>query len=137
MELLDRLVALTSVPWMHLFGQDTWNPLLFDMVLHIGNMGVDDAVAIILHALDRPCFKSTTDSRRRLDDAALAARVEAALVKEFPKVMADAGNGEAFVSVRGSLVDEKIITAKVKRLAEKVDGIQSLQVNIVPFMVED
>jgi cytidylate kinase len=122
---------------MQLFGQDTWNPLLYDMVLHIGNMGVDDAVAIILHALDQPCFKTTADSHRRLDDAALASRVEAALVKEFPKVTADAGNGEVFVSVRGSLVDEKIIAEKVKRLADKVDGVQSLQVNIVPFVVED
>ncbi|MCB2147829.1 MAG: cytidylate kinase-like family protein [Deltaproteobacteria bacterium] len=122
---------------MQLFGQDTWNPLLYDMVLHIGTMGVNDAVSIILHTLDQPCFKSTANSRKRLDDAALAARVEAALVKDFPKVMADAGNGEVFVSVRGSLVDEKIITARVERLAEKVDGIQSLQVNIVPFVVED
>ena len=86
---------------MQLFGQDTWNPLLYDMVLHIGNMNVDDAVSIILHAMGRTCFKSTPDSRRRLDDAALAARVEAALVKEFPKVTADAGNGDVFVSVRG------------------------------------
>ena len=122
---------------MQIFGQDTWNPLLYDMVLHIDNMGVDDAVAVILHALEQPCFKSTADSRRGLNDAALAARVEAALVKDFPKVMADAGSGEVFVSVRGSLVDEKTIATKVKRLVEKVDGIESLQVNIIPFVVED
>ncbi|MEE4112171.1 MAG: cytidylate kinase-like family protein [Desulfobacteraceae bacterium] len=122
---------------MQLFGQDTWNPLLYDMVLHIGNMGVDEAVAIILHALDQPCFKTTDDSRQRLDDAALASRVEAVLVKDFPKVRADAGDGEVFVSVRGSLVDEKTIAAKVEQLAEKIDGIKALKVNVVPFVVED
>jgi cytidylate kinase len=122
---------------MQIFGHDTWNPLHYDMVLHIGNMNVDDAVSIILHALARPCFNSTADSRRRLDDAALAARVEAALVKAFPKVTASAANGEVFVSVRGSLVDERTIAAKVNHLAEKVDGVKAIQVNIVPFVVED
>jgi len=122
---------------MHLFGRDTWNPLLYDMVLHLQNMKVDDAVAVIQNALGQSCFKSTAESRRRLDNAALAARVEAALIKDFPRVMADAGDGTVFVNVRGSLVDEKVITAKVKRLAENVAGIRSLRVNVVPFVVED
>jgi hypothetical protein len=122
---------------LQMFGEDTWNPLLYDMVLHIQNMQVDDAVAIILHTLRQPCFQSTPSSRRRLNDLALAARVEAALVKEFPRVTADAGKGRLFVNVRGSLVDEQLLTDKVKRLTEKVDGIESLQVNVVPFMVEE
>jgi cytidylate kinase len=122
---------------LYLFGQDTWNPLLYDMVLHIQNMHVDDAVSIIIHALNQPCFKSTDESRRRLDDVALSARVEAALVKDFPRVTADARRGGVLVSVRGSLVDEKLITAKVNQLIESVDGVESLQVNIVPFVVED
>jgi cytidylate kinase len=122
---------------LQLYGQDTWNPLLYDLILHIGNIGVDEAVSIILHTLNQPCFKSTPESRRLLDDEALAAQVEASLVKDFPKVMTDAADGEVFVSVRGSLADEKNITAKVKRMAEKVDGVKAIQVNIVPFMVED
>ncbi len=122
---------------MHLFGRDTWNPLLYDMVLHLQTMNVDDAVAIIQNALGQSCFKSTAESRRRLADAALAARVEAALIKDFPRVVADAAGGEVFVNVRGSLVDEKTITAKVESLSKKVEGVRSLQVNIVPFVVED
>jgi hypothetical protein len=122
---------------MRLFGQDTWNPLLYDMVLHLQNMNVDQAVSIILKALGQSCFKSTVESRHRLDNAALAARVEAALINDFPRVMAVASDGEVFVNARGSLVDEKAISAKVKRLAEKVEGIRSIQVNIIPFIVED
>ena len=102
-----------------MYGQDTWDPLLYDMVLHMQNMQVDDAVAIILNTLQRPCFQSSPQSRRMLDDLALAARVEAAVVKEFPRVTADADNGTVFVNVRGSLVDEKLLTDKVKRLDPK------------------
>lgn len=122
---------------LQIFGQDSWNPQLYDMILHIGNMSVDEAVSIILHAVQQPCFKSDPESRRMLADEALSAQVEAALVKTFPKVIVDSGNGEVFVNVRGSLADEKNITEKVLRLAEKVDGVKNIQVNIIPFMVED
>jgi cytidylate kinase len=120
-----------------LFGQDPWNAQLYDMILHIGNLRVDHAVSIILHALEQPCFKSTPESRRMLADEALSAQVEAALIKTFPKVMVDSGNGDVFVNVRGSLADEKNITEKVKRLAGDIDGVRNIRVNIVPFMVED
>ncbi|GAB6906218.1 Response regulator receiver protein [Desulfosarcina cetonica] len=122
---------------MHLFGEDSWNPLLYDMILHLQNMQVDDAVAIILNALSLPCFQSTPNSRQQLDDLALAARVEAALVKDYPRVTADAATGDVFVNVRGSLVDEQSITEKVRRLVEKVADVESLQVNVVPFVVEE
>lgn len=122
---------------LQIFGQDTWNAQLYDMILHIGNMNVDQAVSIIRHAVAQPCFHSTAESRRMLADEALAARVEAALVKAFPKVIVDAGSGEVFVNVRGSRAEEKNITEKVERLAENIEGVRSLQVNIIPFMVED
>lgn len=124
--------------WGHqMYGQDTWDPLLYDMVLHMQNLQVDDAVAIILNTLQRPCFQSSAQSRGMLDDLALAARVEAAVVKEFPRVTADADKGTVFVNVRGSLVDENLLTDKVKRLTQKVSGIKSLEVNVVPFVVEE
>jgi hypothetical protein len=122
---------------LQIFGQDPWNSQLYDMILHIGNMSVDEAVSIILHALEQPCFKSTPESLRMLEDEALAARVEASLVKVFPKVMVDCDAGEVFVNVRGSRADEKNITERIKRLAEKIDGVRDIQVNIVPFIVED
>jgi cytidylate kinase len=122
---------------LQIFGQDPWNAQLYDIILHIGNMNVDQAVAIILHALEQPCFKSTPESRRMLDDKALAARVEASLVKTFPKVMVDSDNGEVFINVRGSLADKKNITERVMRLAEKIEGVKNMQVNIIPFIVED
>jgi hypothetical protein len=51
--------------------------------------------------------------------------------------MVDCDAGEVFVNVRGSRADEKNITERIKRLAEKIDGVRDIQVNIVPFIVED
>jgi len=122
---------------IHLYGADTWDPMLYDLVVHIDNMGVDEAVAVILSTLKQPCFATTPASQKRLDDLTLSAQVAAALVNEFPKANTSARNGEVFVSVRASLVEEQAVTQKVKSIAGKVEGVKMIHVNVVPFIIED
>jgi hypothetical protein len=122
---------------MQVFGHDTWNSMLYDMVLHIDNMNEDEAVSIILHALKQPCFQSTDDSRQLMDDQVLAARVEAALVKVFPKAMVDAAGGEVFVNIRGSETEVKKVRRKVEELADHIEGVGKFHVNMIPFLVTD
>ena len=43
----------------HLFGMDPWDASLYDLVIHIHKLRVDDAVDFIVHAAGRPCFAST------------------------------------------------------------------------------
>ena len=66
----------------HLFGVDPWDASLYDLVIHIRKLTVEDAVEHIVHAVSRPCFATTPDGQRRMDDLALACRVKAELVKE-------------------------------------------------------
>jgi hypothetical protein len=122
---------------LHLYGHDTWDPTLYDLVIHVDTMGVEDAVAIILETLQRPCFVTTEHSQKLLDDLTLSAQVEAALVKDFPQVAANAKNGEVFISLRASLVEEHAVTPKVKSIAEEVEGVKVVHVNVVPFIIED
>jgi cytidylate kinase len=122
---------------LHLYGTDPWDPRLYDIVIHIKNMTVDDAVANIMHTVQRPCFETTRAGQRILDDLTLGAQVEAELVKSFPKIVADAKKNEVFVRVRGSLIDEKALTAKVKGLVEKIEGVKRVHISIVPYNIED
>jgi len=66
----------------HLYGADPWDSSLYDLVIHIHKLGVDDAVEFIVQAAGRPCFSSTPEARRKMDDLALACRIKAALVEE-------------------------------------------------------
>ena len=116
---------------------DTWDQRFYDLTLHLDTMDVADAVSIILYTLQRPCFQTTPQSRKLLDDLSLSAQVAAALVRDFPKATVDAGNGVVYVNVRGSLVDEKTISAKVRRIVEKVEGVKKVHVNIVAHSIED
>jgi cytidylate kinase len=109
---------------IQIFGMDTWDPMLYDMVLHIKSLKVDDAVQLILQAAKLPCFKTTAQSQKILDDQSLAARVQAALVEEFPTARVSAKDGELFVDIKGNLTEEQEIIARVRRIASQVAGIE-------------
>jgi cytidylate kinase len=107
---------------LQLFGADTWDPKLYDLVIHIKTMTVDDAVNLILGAVKMPAFQTAPASQKILDDLTLAAQVQAALVEEFPTAQVTAQEGEVFVSLRGSLAEQEEVTARISRIASKVAG---------------
>jgi len=62
-----------------LYGIDTRDPSLYDLVLHIRKLSVEDAVEIICHTLKIGHFQTTAESQRAMEDLALAAEVKAIL----------------------------------------------------------
>jgi cytidylate kinase len=109
---------------IQIYGVDTWDPMLYDTILHIKSITVDDAVDLLRCAVALPCFQTTPASQKILDDMALAARVEAALVEEFPAAKVTAKDGEVFVDIKGTLSEESEMIARVQRIASKVVGIE-------------
>jgi cytidylate kinase len=109
---------------LHVFGIDTWDPMLYDMVLHIKSITVDCAVELIMQAVSYRCFSTTSESQKILDDQTLAARVQAALVEEFPTAQVSAKGGELFVDIKGDLTKEQEIITRVRRIASHVAGIE-------------
>ncbi|MDA3791255.1 MAG: cytidylate kinase-like family protein [Desulfobacula sp.] len=119
------------------FGLDMWNPQFYDMTLHLDNMDVDEAVTIIRHTIQQPCFKTTPQSQGKLENLSLSAQVEAALINEFPKVAVDARDGVVYVNIRGSLIDEKNIDSRARHILENQNGIKKIHINIIPHFIEN
>jgi cytidylate kinase len=73
---------------IQLYGVDTWDPMLYDMVLHLKYLTVDDAVDLISKAAQLPRFQATPGSQRLLDEMAQEAEKAAAKMEESraPKV---------------------------------------------------
>ncbi len=109
---------------LHLFGADTWDPSLYDMLLHIKTITVDDAVDIIQCALNQTGFKTTPASQKLLDDETLAARVEAALVEDIPSVRVSYQDDVVYVSMKGSMAGREELDPKVRRIANSVAGFE-------------
>ena len=106
-----------------LYGVNTWDPILYNLVIHIGPITVDDAAEVITSVAKLPCFQTTPQSQQILNDLLLAARVQAALVEEFPGAIATAKEGKAHVAVWGSGAEEKETIDRISRLAREATGI--------------
>ena len=109
---------------LQVFGVDTWDPMLYDMVLHIKAIKVDEAVELILKAAKLPGFSTTMPSQKILDDQTMAARVQAALVEEFPTAKVSAHADELFVDIKANLTEEQEVISRVQRIANHVAGIE-------------
>jgi cytidylate kinase len=101
-----------------LYGIDTADPALYDMVLHIKRMSTDDAVEIIAQTAGQSCFQATPESTRAMETLFLAAQVEASLVETIPAAKVSVENGEIVVSTMGYLADGKQLIAKVEEVID-------------------
>jgi cytidylate kinase len=107
---------------LSLYGMDTGDPALYDLLLHIGSLTVDNATRIIVETARLPSFQMIAGSKRLLNERVLAAQVEALLLEEFPRVKASAKNGEVFVRLLTGLSIHSLLTEK-QRIIEKVESI--------------
>lgn len=109
---------------LRLYGVNFWDPILYDLVIRIKPMTVDDAAEVISTVVNLPCYQTTPQSRQILNDSVLAAQVQAALVEEFPDAMVTAKDGKVKVMVWGYGPDEKETIARVSRMATEATGIK-------------
>jgi cytidylate kinase len=115
-----------------LYGVDTSDPSLYDLVVHIHKLKVDDAVDIICHTAGFEQFKTTPESQQALDDLALAARVKGAIVETYPTVRVSVHGGVAMVHVKASGMQEAQIIDDIHARTEKITGVREVKVHLVP-----
>jgi cytidylate kinase len=108
----------------YLYGIDTRDPLLYDLVIHLKSMGIDDAVSLIECTLARPYFQTTPESQKAMENLFLAAQVQAALVKEIPSAKVGVEDGQLVVSIGGAWNQEKKLIAKVEEISDSVGGVK-------------
>ena len=93
---------------------------LYDLVLNLEQMNVQEACDVICSASQLKCFESTPDSQRVMDDLAMASRVKANLAMDAATANLQfevVGQGGS-VSVKGDIVSP----GQAKRIGEIVGG---------------
>ncbi|MBI9086597.1 MAG: cytidylate kinase-like family protein [Desulfobacterales bacterium] len=117
---------------IQVYGMDTWDSRLYDMVLNVKTLTVDDAIRILSDTVRNPAFKTTPESQKRIDDMALAMKVQVALVQMVPSVKVEADAGHVFVSAFGENVPRSgDLMAKIKAIAAGVDGVGDVTLNVL------
>ena len=120
---------------LSLYGSDTRDPILYDLVINIGSMSVECAVMMISHAAKTPCFETTEESQKTLDSLVMAARVKSAVIGEWPGVNVSAQEGRVYVDLEASLAQEETVRNEITALAKTVEGVQDVRVNVRPGII--
>ena len=66
-----------------MYGIDTWDSRLYDMVINISTLTIDDIVEIISMVVQKPTFKSTLESRKIATDKAILSRKQAYTIQSM------------------------------------------------------
>jgi cytidylate kinase len=116
----------------HLYGIDTWDASLYDLVIHTRKISIDDAAEIISNTVALEQFRTTPESQRLMDDLALAAEVTSLLVESYPNAVVTAQNGATTVRVPTSGMNEAKVTHEITDIAGRIAGVSDVSVDTVP-----
>ncbi len=119
-----------------LYGIDTWDSTLYDIVLRINKLTMDTAIEIILNAIKQPALKTTAESQLILDNLTTSALIEAKLINEFPTIRAFVENGNARIKVKTFIDKTEESTAKIKDVVKKIEGVETVELDIIPFTLD-
>jgi cytidylate kinase len=106
----------------NLYGIDTWDPSLYDLVINIKCVTVEGAVDIIKCTLKEPRFQTTPEGQKLVDEMSLAAMIETALIQDIPSIQVEAKGTEVFIYLKRDLCQDEELMSRVKRLASNVAG---------------
>jgi hypothetical protein len=111
-----------------LYGVDWQDPMLYDAVLNLEEMGVDGAVAVIVGMTRLERFQPTPQSRKSFDDLLLASRVWSALTVDARTRSANirVGADGGAVHITGAADGGRMVAA-ITEIAERVDGVAEVR----------
>ena len=116
---------------MALYGIDTADTRLYDLVIHIHKITVDNAVDIICSTARLPQFETTTHSRKIMGDLVIAAQVRVAIIKEWARVNVQAQDGNIYVQAEVPLERESHVKDLIIKAVQTVPGVKKVSVSTV------
>jgi cytidylate kinase len=118
---------------LQVHGMDTWDSRLYDMVLRIKSLSVDDVVGILFQIAHLPAFQTSEKSQKQVNDLALASKVQARIVQLAPSITVTANDGNIFFSqTEGKMSPSDNLLSELIAIARKVEGVEKVVSNIPP-----
>ena len=118
----------------NLYGIDTWDSRLYDLVLHMKNMTSDEAADVICQTARLKSFQTTSESQKKMEDIFLASEVKVALINLRPDVEVSVKDGLVRIKTmdEDETESEKII-GEIDELVKKIPGVKETEVQVIPF----
>ncbi len=122
---------------LYLYEIDPWDINLYDIVVHIGRMTVDEAVGIIVETCGKSGFRTTPESQNIFFNLLFSAHIQSLLIEKFPTVDVSCKSGTVDIQCMGALGQKDVITEQIKRSLNDVPGLYKLKVRISPILTPD
>ncbi len=116
-----------------LYGIDTWDPSLYDLVLHVDKITEEDAADIICRTVGIEHFQTTPESQQAMDDLSLAAEVKAALIKMKPDIDVSAQKGVVHIKTETLESEEQKLSKDMKKIGETIPGVKDVNIHVLPI----
>jgi cytidylate kinase len=117
-----------------LYGIDTSDPSLYDLVVHIKQLTVDDAVDLICDCVSKEQFKTTPESQRMIEDLALSAAIHQALMDVGPNIKVCVDNKIAFIETEAAICAEEKFVEEIRQVAESFEAISDVRISCHPIV---
>jgi cytidylate kinase len=127
LELVSRVDAERARWTLSLFGLHWDAPSIFDMVLNLERMSLEEAADLTVRAVELPSYRSTDGSHRAMENLRLSSQVMARLLSHSRTAHLDLRvqvDGSTLL-VFGRLGDEEL--ARVAEVAREVAGVASVR----------
>ena len=117
-----------------LYGINTADPILYDLVVHIKQITVDDAVDMICDCVSKEQFKTTADSQRMIEDLALSAALHRALIDVDIDIKICVDNHIAHIETEAAIGAEESLIKEIKEVVATFDEISDVKIKCHPIV---
>ena len=109
---------------------DPWDPILYDIVIPVDKIPIDEAAVLVVDNAGRDIIQSTAESQQALGDFRLAAEAEAALVQQGHTVEVSALNGIITLTINKHVLRLNRLQEELKSIAEPIAGVKAVETRI-------
>ena len=119
---------------LDLYGIDTADPMLYDLIVDIKQITVDDAVEMICNCVSKEQFKTTPESQRMIQELALSAAVHNALIDVGPNITVCVDNHIAYIETEAAVSDEEKLVKEIRQAVAAFEEITDVKIKCHPIV---
>ncbi len=118
-----------------LYGLDWNEPSLYDFIINLERISVEQASAAVASLVASGAFEFTAEGRDAMNDFALACAVRAALVQDpyTLNLEVEVESRDGSILIRGDCEEDRVA---IERVAKSLPGVSAVTVQAAPFSVD-
>lgn len=115
---------------LHIYGIDQNDPDLYDMILNLRQISIDDCVDIIQRAAMSESFATTDESKKRLYNMALAANIKAVISEKYADAIVSADEGRVDVLIPKTVSNKNLVISEISSRLVEIEEVKEINVMV-------